>query len=290
VKYASIAQHRREFPVRLMCRVLEVSPSGFYAWRDRAPSERAQADERLKVHVRVCHRRSQGTYGAPRIREDLRDEGLRVGQKRVARLMRDLGLVGRQRRAWVRTTQSDHEYPIAPNRLNRAFAVTERTMNQVWVSDLTFVPTREGWLYLAIILDLASRRCIGWAMSERADTELTLAALHMAVVSRQPVPGVIHHSDRGVQYACDAYRARLHHHGFLASMSRTGDGWDNAVAESFFATLEFELIARHRWRTRADARHAIFQYIETWYNRHRRHSTLAYLSPVDYEAKLHQAA
>ena len=163
-------------------------------------------------------------------------------------------------------------------------------MNQVWVSDLTFVPTREGWLYLAIILDLASRRCIGWAMSERADTELTLAALHMAVVSRQPIPGVIHHSDRGVQYACDAYRARLHHHGFIASMSRTGDCWDNAVAESFFATLELELIARQRWRTRADARHAIFQYIETWYNRHRRHSTLAYLSPVEYEAKLHQAA
>jgi transposase InsO family protein len=213
-----------------------------------------------------------------------------VGQKRVARLMRHLGLRGRQRRAWVRTTQSEHAFAVAPNRLNRDFTVAGRALNHVWVSDVTFIPTREGWLYLAIVLDLASRRCIGWAMSDRADAELTLNALHMAVGTRQPPPGLLHHSDRGVQYACDEYRARLARHGFIASMSRKANCWDNAVAESFFATLELELIIKCRWRTRDDARRAIFRYIETWYNRRRRHSTLGYLSPVDYEANLHEAA
>lgn len=291
MKYACIARHLRAYPVRLMCRVLEVSRAGFYAWRRRAPSARARADAQLKVQVRACHARSDGTYGAPRVLRDLRDDGVYVGQKRVARLMREQGLVGRQRRAWVRTTQSDHDYPPAPNLLARRFAVTDvAAVNRVWVSDITYVPTQHGWLFLAVVLDLASRRCIGWAMSETLDTQLTLNALRMALRMRTPAPGLLHHSDRGAQYACEAYRAELETSGIVASMSRTGNCWDNAVAESFFATLELELIIKHRWRTRADARLAIFRYIESWYNRQRRHSTLDYLSPIDYEAYLEQAA
>jgi putative transposase len=291
VRYACIARHQRDYPVRLMCRVLEVSRAGFYAWRTRTPSARARADEQLKVRVRAFHARSDGSYGAPRVLRDLRDDGVRVGQKRVARLMRQLGLSGRQRRAWVRTTQSDHEYPPAPNLLDRRFAVTDvSAVNRVWVGDVTYVPTQAGWLYLAVVLDLASRRCIGWAMSDTLDTQLTLNALRMALGTRTPEPGLLHHSDRGSQYACDAYRAELARHGIVASMSRRGNCWDNAVAESFFATLELELIIKHRWRTRDDARLAIFRYIEAWYNRHRRHSTLDYVSPVDYEANKELAA
>ena len=291
MKYACIARHQRDYPVRLMCRVLEVSRAGFYAWRTRGPSVRAQVDEQLKVRVRAFHARSDGSYGAPRVLRDLRDDGVYVGQKRVARLMRQLGLVGRQRRAWVRTTQSDHDYPPAPNLLDRRFAVTDvPAVNRVWVSDITYVPTQQGWLFLAVVLDVASRRCIGWAMSETLDTQLTLNALRMALGTRTPEPGLLHHSDRGAQYACEAYRAELEANGIVASMSRTGNCWDNAVAESFFATVELELILKHRWRTRDDARLAIFRYIETWYNRQRRHSTLGYLSPVNYEAQLEVAA
>lgn len=291
MRYACIARHLREYPVRLMCRVLEVSRAGFYAWQTREPCARAVVDERLKVQVRAFHARSDGSYGAPRVLRDLRDDGIRVGQKRVARLMRQLGLRGRERRAWVRTTQSDHDYPPAPNLLNRRFAVTDvPAVNRVWVSDVTYVPTQAGWLYLAVVLDLASRRCIGWAMEDTLDTQLTLNALRMALGTRTPEPGLLHHSDRGATYACDAYRTELATHGIVVSMSRTGNCWDNAVAESFFATLELELIIKHRWRTRDDARRAIFRYIESWYNRQRRHSTLNYLSPVDYEINLESAA
>ena len=278
-----------------MCRVLDVVPSGYYAWRKGpAPCARQLADERLLLNIRVSHQLSDGTYGAPRVREDLRDLGLHVGQKRVARLMRQDGLVGRRPRAFVTTTDSQHTYPIAPNLLARAFDVNgiagPRALNRVWVSDITYVPTQQGWLYLATVLDLASRRVVGWAMRESVDAELALAALRMAVTARQPAAGLIHHSDRGVQYACTAYRAQLAGHGMQASMSRRGDCWDNAVAESFFATLELELIARCRWRTRDEARRAIFSYIETWYNRRRRHSTLGYLSPAQYEQQLRKAA
>jgi putative transposase len=272
-----------------MCRVLEVSPAGFYVWRTRGPSTRAVTDDRLLVHVRAFHQRSDGTYGAPRILDDLRDEGLRVGQKRVARLMRHDGLVGRARpQGKVHTTNSQHGYGIAPNLLNRQFDVGE--VNRVWVSDITFVPTRQGWLYLATVLDLASRRCIGWAMRETADADLALSALRMAVGARHPPPGLLHHSDRGIQYACDEYRKLLAEHEIVASMSNKGDCWDNAVAESFFATLELELILKRDWHTRDDARRAIFKYIEAWYNRQRRHSTLGNISPAAFEAKLESAA
>lgn len=244
------------------------------------------------LNVRIAHQRSDGTYGAPRIHRDLRDEGLRVGKKRVARLMRQHGLIGRpRRRRKVRTTDSHHPLPIAPNLLNRQFDVNGlRELNRVWVSDLTYVPTGEGWLYLATVLDLASRRCIGWAMSDQLDAELAVNALRMAIGTRAPAPGLLHHSDRGVQYAGQEYRAVLAEHGMIASMSKKGDCWDNAVAESFFSTLELELIIKHRWRTRDDARLAIFRYIETWYNRTRRHSSLDYVSPAHYEEQLEAVA
>jgi transposase InsO family protein len=274
-----------------MCRVLAVAPSGYYVWRTRAaPSARAIADERLLLNIRISHRASDGTYGSPRVLRDLRDDGLRVGKKRVARLMRQDGLVARRPRSFVRTTDSNHAYPIAPNLLDRHFDVNGVALNQVWVSDITYVPTREGWLYLAIVLDLASRRVVGWAMRESLDAELALSAMRMALEARRPAAGLIHHSDRGVQYACSEYQALLAAHGIQPSMSRTGDCWDNAVAESFFATLELELIARHNWRTRDDARRSTFTYIETWYNRKRRHSTLHYVSPVHYEHQKQPAA
>ena len=292
MKYACITRHRDDYPVRLMCRVLDLAPSGYCAWRQHAsPTAHAIADERVLLNIRLAHHASGGTYGAPRVHQELRAGGVTVGKKRVARLMHEHQLVGRPPRRWVRTTDSHHAYPIAPNRLQRQFDVNGMQRNQVWVSDITYVPTGEGWLYLAVVLDLASRRVIGWAMRETLEAELALAALRMALVARQPGPGLIHHSDRGVQYACNEYRGVLAASGIEASMSRRGDCWDNAVAESFFATLELELIARSRWTTRAGARHAIFAYIETWYNRRRRHSTLGYRSPVAYEQEvLHAAA
>jgi len=274
-----------------MCRVLVVSPAGFYAWLTRAPSARAIADERLMLNIRVAHERSDRTYGAPRIQRDLRDDGLAVSTKRVARLMRQARLAGEpgHRRA-PRTTDSAHADPVAPNVLARQFDVSGGRLDRVWVSDLTYVPTREGWLYLAVVLDLASRRVVGWGMGPSLEVGLALGALRMAIAARHPPAGLLHHSDRGSQYTCAEYTAVLAAHGMLASMSRKGDCWDNAVAESFFATLERELIARRDWRTRAEARQAIFQYIEIRYNRVRRHSTLGYVSPVQYETQLRSAA
>ncbi len=294
MKCACITRHRGEYPVRLMCRVLAVSPAAYYAARRPALSARARADERLLFHIRLSHRASHGRYGAPRVQRDLREAGLAVGTKRVARLMRTDGLVARPTRRRVRTTDSTHAQPLAPNLLERQFGLHAapglQALNRVWVSDITYVPTREGWLYLAVVLDLASRRVIGWAMRDTLEAELALSALQMAIDVRCPGTGVIHHSDRGVQYACDAYRTVLAQHGFRASMSRKGDCWDNAVAESFFATLEWELIRDHDWQTRSDARRAIFQYIELWYNPKRRHSTLDYISPARYEEQLATAA
>jgi transposase InsO family protein len=274
-----------------MSEVLEVSPSGYYAWRKRPPSERAIADERLLLNIRIAHTKSDGDYGAPRVQRELRDDGLHVGTKRVARLMRQDGLQGRApRRHRPRTTESAHDHPIAPNLLARQFEVNGVALNEVWVSDITYVPTQEGWLYLAAVLDLASRRCVGWAMRDTLDAELAISALEMAIATRRPDPGLIHHSDRGSQYACAEYRKLLAQRGMRASMSRKGNCWDNAVAESFFATLELELIMKHRWATRDDARRALFRFIEGWYNRERRHSTLDYVSPVAYEERLRNAA
>lgn len=291
MRYAVITRHRREFQVRLMCRVLEVSPSGYYVSLKRPPSWHALIDEILMARVRIIHQESGETYGAPRVHQELQAEGLPASPKRVARLMREEGLVARPRkRHRVSTTDSNHDHPIAPNRLDRAFDVTGVGINRVWVADITYVPTREGMVYLATVLDLGSRRCVGWAMRDTIEDELTVSALRMARAARGPVPGLIHHSDRGSQYTSGAYRAELATHGMIASMSGKGDCYDNAVAESFFSTLEFELLMKHDWHTREEARRAIFRYIETWYNPKRRHSTLGYVSPAAYEEQLRAAA
>jgi putative transposase len=289
LKYAVITRHRGEFAVRLMCRVLAVSPAGYYASRKRPASWHSIVDELLMARVRVAHDTSGATYGRPRIHRELQAQGLPVSSKRVGRLMREAGLVVRRRKSFrVPTTDSSHQYPVAPNVLAQQFTVSE--LNRVWVADITHVPTREGTLYLAAVLDLGSRRCIGWAMRNDLDGELTLGALRMACAARHPRPGLIHHSDRGGQYAAATYQAALTEYGMKASMSRAANCYDNAVAESFFSTLECELFVKHTWRTRAEARQAIFRYIETWYNSRRRHSTLGYVSPVDFEEQLKPAA
>ena len=281
MKYAVITRHRGEFEVRLMCRVLAVSPSGYYASRKRPPSWHALIDEILMARVRLIHHESGDTYGAPRVHHELQTEGLPASPKRIARLMREQGLAARPRkRHRIATTDSNHDHPIAPNLLAREFAVTSVGLNQVWIADITYLPTREGTLYLATLLDLGSRRCVGWAMRETIEVDLVLSALQMAQAARRPEPGLIHHSDRGSQYTSGAYRAALATHGMIASMSGKGDCYDNAVAESFFSTLEFELLMKKDWHTRAEARRDIFRYIETWYNRKRRHSTLGYMSPA----------
>jgi putative transposase len=297
VRYACITRHTREFPLRLMCRTLEVSSAGYYAWQRRSPSLHAIADERLMLNVRIAFTRSRTTYGAPRVHQELRGAGIRVGKKRVARLMREEGLVARRRKRRVVTTDSAHTHPIAPNQLDRQFGVHHghdengvRPLNRTWISDITYLPTAAGFLYLAVVLDLASRRVVGWSMQETLEADLALAALRMAIARRSPRPGLLHHSDRGTQYTCDAYRRLLAAHGMDASMSKKGDCWDNAVAESFFATLELELIDRAQWKTRDEARRAVFQFIETWYNLERRHSTLGYQSPATYEREALRAA
>ncbi|MGH7635097.1 MAG: IS3 family transposase [Gemmatimonadaceae bacterium] len=279
-----IARHRGAFPVRLMCRVLEVTSSGFYAYLQRPLSWRAVVDELLLAHVHIAFAESGATYGAPRVLQELHAAGLPTSQKRVARLMRQAGLVARpRRRPRVVTTTSDHAEPIAPNLLGRQFDVHGIAINRVWVGDITYIPTREGFLYLATVLDLGSRRCVGWAMRDTMEEALVLSALHMAREARRPAPGLIFHSDRGSQYAAQEYRAVLARHEMRASMSAKGNCYDNAVAESFFATLEFELIMQNDWETKEEAHRAIVRYIEAWYNRKRRHSTLGYISPVEYE-------
>jgi putative transposase len=283
-----IAQYRGHYPLRLMCRVLEVSPASFYAWQDRPPSARQAEDTRLRVTIAALHRQSRQTYGSPRILRDLKAAGERVARKRVARLLREQGLAGTPPRRFQVTTDSAHAQPVAPNRLARQFAVA--TPNRVWATDVTYVATWAGWLYLAVVLDLGSRRVVGWALSARLDRHLVLTALDRGLARRRPPPGLLHHSDRGSVYASADYQARLAATGLVGSMSRRGDCWDNAVVESFFATLKRELLARHRWPTRETATQAIAEYIEGWYNVHRRHSTLGYLSPAAYEARLTSAA
>ena len=264
-----------------MCRVLQVSTQGYYAWAKREPSKRAKANLRLVTDIKAIHAGSRRTYGAPRVRAELVARGQQVGKNRVARLMRQEGIQARRKRKFRRTTDSKHDLPIAPNVLERDFEAD--APNEAWVTDITYVWTLEGWLYLAAILDLFSRRVVGWATSASLDRGLALDALHMALQGRQPPPGLVHHSDRGCQYASHDYRAVLDAHGIVCSMSRKGDCWDNAVAESFFGSLKAELINDQEFATRAEARSAIFDYIEVFYNRRRRHSYLGFLSPAHYE-------
>lgn len=289
MKYACIARHRGEYSVRLMCRVLAVSPAGFYAARQRPPSARTRADAPLRVQVQALHAASDGTYGAPRIAKTLTTAGLPCGRHRAARLLRLEGLQGVATRHFrVTTTVVDAADPHAPNTLARDFAVgvTAAALDRRWAADVTYLPTQAGWCYLAVVLDLASRRVIGWATGPTLAHELPLAALSMARQTRRPRPGTLHHSDRGRQYSSAGYQAALAAAGLTASMSRRGDCWDNAVVESFFATLKTELIHRRRWATRAEVQRAVFRYIEGWYNPHRLHSALGYQSPAQYEATL----
>jgi len=288
MKYATIQGYRAQFSIALMCRALGVSRAGFYAAEKRAASARAKRDEQLRERIGAVHQQSRRTYGSPRIHAELQAQGERCGRKRVARLMRQAGLrVKVRRRFRPLTTDSKHSHRVAPNVLARRFGVKAiGQINQVWAGDITYIPTREGWLYLAVILDLASRRVVGWSMGRTLEASLAIDALRMAIEARSPGGGLLHHSDRGVQYASLDYQELLTRHKIIASMSRKANCYDNAVAESFFATLEWELIKRSDWRTRDEARLSIFEYIECWYNPKRRHSSLGYLSPAEYEQQL----
>ena len=271
----------------LMCTTLEVSRSGFYAWLGRSESRRSHEDRRLTELIREEYQRSRGTYGSPRIHAALRARGETCGLNRVARLMRKAGIRSKVKRKFKKTTNSAHTRPVAENLISQNFTVNGP--NQVWVSDITCIWTDEGWLYLASTMDLFSRAIVGWSMSSTMPASLVVDALNMAIDRRSPPAGMIHHSDRGVQYAAHAFQDTLERHGIVCSMSGKGNCYDNAVKESFFHTLKTELCEHERYRTREEARASIFEYIEAFYNRQRLHSTLGYLSPLDFEIQQHAA-
>jgi putative transposase len=282
MKFRFIQSHVDQFRVKIMCAVLGVSRSGYYAWLKRQLSARERANLGLKALIRLLHRKSRRTYGYRRIHAALIAEGTICGKNRVARLMREDGLRARRRRRYKRTTQSRHNWPVAPNRLAQSFVAT--SPNQKWVTDITYIPTGEGWLFLSVVLDLYSRLVVGWAMESYLTDTLTKKALKMALAQRQPQPGLLHHSDRGSQYASGSYQKLLTARKALASMSRTGNVYDNAPMESFFATLKTELIHHRDYDTRQQAKGDIFEYIEVFYNRQRLHSAIGYLSPLAFES------
>jgi putative transposase len=284
MRFRFVEDHRADYPVRIMCGVLEVSPAGYYAWRSRPESRRSAANRDLLDHITRVHRDTRGRYGSPRIHVELKAQGRGVSRGRIERLMRHHGIraiMARPRRA--RTTDSRHDCPIAPNLIDRNFVAT--TPNRIWLADITYIETDQGWLYLAAVMDLCSRRIVGWAMDDHVRTELPLAALNMAIASRRTGANLIHHSDRGVQYASADYRNALRLAGFQASMSRKADCYDNAPMESFFHTLKTELVHHRHYATREQAKSDIFAYIEGFYNRTRRHSAIGYISPVEMELK-----
>jgi putative transposase len=288
VRFRFVRDHAERFSVERMCQALQVSRSGYYAWCRRPESRRAREDRRLAVEIRATHRRNREVYGSPRIHKDLRERGLRCSRKRVARLMREEGVRAKQSRKFrPLTTDSRHTMPIAPNVLDRNFEAS--SPNQAWVADITYIPTREGWLYLAVILDLFSRAVVGWAMDARCSRGLVIRALQMALVRRRPSPGLVHHSDRGSQYASADYRALLAQQGLICSMSRRGDCYDNAAMESFYHTLKTEHVHFCDYVTRRQAMTDLFDYIEVFYNRQRRHSFLDHVSPMAFE-DAHRAA
>ncbi len=283
-RYRFIRAEKATYPVTLLCRVLGVARSGYYVWAQGGTSARARVDEELAVQIAAAHARSRRTYGAPRVHAALRAQGVRCARKRVARLMRAAGLVGCHRRRRARTTVADPTQAPAPNLVARDF--TASAPNRLWIGDITYVPTGEGWLYLAVLLDVYSRRLVGWAMADHLRAELALDALQMALQARCPGPGLVHHTDRGGQYTAAAYQAALAARGITVSMSRSGECLDNAMAESFFATLKAEVTDTRVRPSRAAARLALFEWLEVWYNRQRRHSALGYRSPVAHEEHL----
>jgi putative transposase len=281
MRYAFIQDHRRQWPVTVQCHVLEVARSGFYAWKRREPSARAQRQAELTDQIREAHTASRQIYGAPRIHQELLAQGQRCNRKTVAKCMRKAGIRAKTHRPFrVTTTDSKHPFPVAQNLVNRNFHPSQR--NETWVADITYIPTREGWLYLAAVEDLCTRQIIGWSMSDRIDSRLVVNALEMALQHHTPEKPLLAHSDRGVQYASEHYQRLLQQHGITCSMSRKGNCWDNAPMESFFATLKKELVHHEDYLTRAQARQSVFEYIEVFYNRIRRHSALGYLTPTQF--------
>ncbi len=274
-----IREHREEFPISLMCEVIGVSRGGYYSWLRRPESKRDIENRNLKTEIRSIHAASQKRYGSPKIYEELKDRSIRCSLKRVSRLMREDGLYAKTTKKFKATTNSRHSRPVAGNILERRF--NQDAPNKAWVSDITYIPTREGWLYLSTIIDLYSRNVIGWGMKERMTTQLVTDAFNMALMKR--TPPLIHHSDRGSQYASEEFQNLLRNHGVQCSMSGKGNCYDNAVAESFFGTLKKELVYFEDYKTRDEAKRSIFEYIEIFYNRKRRHSSLGYKSPVEFE-------
>jgi len=283
MKFGFIAQYQQDYPVTLMCRVLEVSVSGYYAWRQREPSRRAMEDQALGEQIEHIFSANRGVYGSPRIHVELRDQGQQCGRKRVARFMQARDLSAQRKRRRVKTTDSHHSNPVAPNLLNRDFRA--KAPNTKWVTDMTAIETAEGDLYLAVVIDSYSRMAVGWAMGNMHNEQLITDALIMAVRRRRPDPGLLHHSDRGSEYTSSGYRALLKSYGIQVSMSRKANVWDNALMESFFGTVKEECVYRSTFATRREARTALFDSLETFYNRTRRHSSLGYLSPVIYEQR-----
>jgi len=283
VRFAFIREHLGQYPTNLACDVLEVSRSGYYAWRDRPASARQQRRQELAAKVQAVHAESRRVYGSPRVHRALATGGEKVSENTVAKIMQANGLRAKTKRKFVpRTTDSAHNQPIAPNILDRQFATAPP--DRTWACDITYIPTDEGWLYLAGVIDVGSRRVVGWSMADHMRTELVADAMEMALARRQPRAGLLHHSDRGVQYASDDYQVLLQRHQIAVSMSGKGDCWDNAVMESFWATLKTELVNHEHYATREQARRSIFEYIEVFYNRKRLHSSLGYVSPETFEA------
>lgn len=285
MRYQFIEDHRQEFTVTLMCRVLDVAPSGYYAWRKRPSSVREMANNALLKEIRAAYEASNGVYGSPRIYHEVKGK-VSCSENRVARLMKKQGITAKQKKRYKRTTKANAAHPTAPNLIDRDFSAA--TPNEKWTTDITYIPTLEGWLYLAVVLDLFSRRIVGWAMSARMTSSLVIDAFKMAVRQRRPASGLIHHSDRGSQYTGSAYQKLLKDNHCRVSMSGTGNCYDNAPAESFFGSLKMELVHHTIYNTRDQARTDIFFYIEAFYNRQRRHSTLGYVSPEAYEAAFYE--
>ena len=281
MKYVFIDKYRSEFVVERMCLVLSVSRSGYYGWKKKPECKRKQENDKILVKIKEFYQRSDRNYGSPRITKDLRAAGEMYGENRIARLMRENGIKAKTVRKFKATTNSKHNLPVAKNLLKQDFKAEKP--NTVWVSDITYIPTLEGWLYLVVILDVFSRQVVGWAMSKRLTADFVVRALHQAVGRRKPEAGCILHSDQGVQYACMDFVSVLKQYGFIQSMSRRGNCYDNAMAESFFKTLKTEQVYHRRYQTRDEAKQSIFKYIEMFYNRQRRHSTLGYRSPVAFE-------
>jgi len=287
VRYAFIRQERSHYPIRPLCRAMQVSVSGFYHWLERPPSARSIEQLRVVTAIRVAHARGRGFYGPGKLREELLDDGLDVGINRIRRLRRKHGIYCLQKKRFRTTTDSRHRYPVAPNLLGQCFTSTRP--GEVWVADITYVDTGEGWLYVAGVKDLFTKELVGWAVDTRLTASLALDALDMACRRKQPEGGLIAHSDRGSQYACGDYQHRLRLYGMRASMSGKGNCYDNAPMESFFATFKTELVYQQRFATRDEARRAIFEYIEVFYNRQRRHASIGNLSPAEFERRYHAA-